>query len=144
MNAFVNRVVIRILRCRHAQLQGRLERDVESWSIGVWVVRHCLAGVRDGHDDNIMLRKDGALFRIDFDFIFGETPELDAPQTVLPRAVTHALGRRRWTAVVAACRHALSALSGDGSTLLPAWDCLSSVPELNPLLAQASCGWVGL
>lgn len=44
-------------------------------------------GVRDGHDDNIMLREDGSLFRVDFGFVFGATPEIDTPQTVVARAV---------------------------------------------------------
>eukprot|EP00438_Fugacium_kawagutii_P015185 Skav227610 [mRNA] locus=scaffold1141:573008:573918:- [translate_table: standard] len=66
-------------------------------------------GVRDGHDDNIMLRdssapgEDGSLFRVDFGFVFGATPEIDSPQTVVARAVTYALGEDRWMEVVAAC-----------------------------------------
>ena len=39
-------------------------------------------------------REDGSLFRVDFGFVFGATPEIDTPQTVVARAVTLALGER--------------------------------------------------
>lgn len=42
------------------------------------------------------------MFRVDFGFVFGATPEIDSPQTVVARAVTYALGDR-WLEVVAAC-----------------------------------------
>lgn len=94
-------------------------------------------GIRDGHDDNIMLRADGALFRVDFGFVFGATPEIDTPQTVVPRAVSYALGDQRWRAVVAACRCALEALTGSAVGDPPAWDCLSGVAELSSYRQQA-------
>jgi len=94
-------------------------------------------GVRDGHDDNIMLREDGSLFRVDFGFVFGATPEIDSPQTVVPRAITFALGQVRWIEVVAACGDALTALTGDSYGSPPALDCLRSVPEMGPYLARA-------
>ena len=34
-----------------------------------------------------MQREDGSLFRVDFGFVFGATPEIDTPQTVVARAV---------------------------------------------------------
>ena len=43
------------------------------------------------------------MFRVDFGFVFGATPEIDSPQTVVARAVTYALGVERWMEVVAAC-----------------------------------------
>ena len=46
--------------------------------------------------------EDGSLFRVDFGFVFGATPEIDSPQTVVARAITYALGDR-WLEVVAAC-----------------------------------------
>eukprot|EP00434_Breviolum_minutum_P027591 symbB.v1.2.024403.t1/scaffold2302.1/size82889/1 len=52
-------------------------------------------GLRDSHDDNIMLRKDGFLFRVDFGYVFGSSPALDAPATVVPNAVLQALGEAR-------------------------------------------------
>jgi len=91
-------------------------------------------GVRDGHDDNIMLREDGSLFRVDFGFVFGATPEIDSPQTVVARAVTYALGVERWMEVVAACGDSLTALTGNSYGSPPAYDCLSSVSELEAYL----------
>lgn len=113
-------------------------------------------GVRDGHDENLMLRSDGAFFRIDFGFAFGRTPEIDAPAVFVPRAVAFALGPRRWAEVVDACTTALQVLSGDEVRTLsltssawglaatsmvnsqpPGWDCLRCVPELGPFLGEA-------
>mmetsp|Transcript_53084 Transcript_53084/g.119640 ORF Transcript_53084/g.119640 Transcript_53084/m.119640 type:complete len:401 (+) Transcript_53084:33-1235(+) len=112
-------------------------------------------GVRDGHDDNLMVRSDGAFFRVDFEFAFGRTPEIDTPATFVPNAVAVALGQERWTEVQKVCRFALEALSGDGVRTLgltiggqpmvslrtgsdvPAWDCLRCVPELGSLLPEA-------
>ncbi|CAE8617198.1 unnamed protein product, partial [Polarella glacialis] len=42
---------------------------------------------------------------------------------------------KRWKEVVGACGLALQALSRSGQP--PAWDCLRSVPQLKPMLAQA-------
>ena len=54
-----------------------------------------LLGIGDGHGDNLMLAKDGELFRIDFGFLFGEKPKgPDAPTLWLPRTVQKALGQR--------------------------------------------------
>lgn len=91
-------------------------------------------GVRDGHDDNLMLRSDGSLFRVDFGFAFGRTPEIDAPGIFVPNAVAVALGDARWRLVVAACSEALRAL-GEGQP--PVWDCLRQVSELKALLPDA-------
>mmetsp|Transcript_4229 Transcript_4229/g.11966 ORF Transcript_4229/g.11966 Transcript_4229/m.11966 type:complete len:379 (-) Transcript_4229:4-1140(-) len=105
-------------------------------------------GIRDGHDDNIMLNcADGALFRIDLGFSFGGVPEIDAPSTFVPNAVRFALGEHRWEEVVSKCGLALQALcaggrpgeasAGLGGRAFPAWDLIRSVPELKPLLPQA-------
>ena len=51
-----------------------------------------LFGIGDGHGDNLMLTKEGELFRIDFGFLFGEKPSVDAPTVWLPKTVCEALG----------------------------------------------------
>lgn len=94
-----------------------------------------ILGIRDGHDDNIMLRADGALFRVDFGFVFGRTPEVDAPRTVLPHAVRVALGEHKWNEVVGSAVCALQALSGTHGPL--GWDCIRSVPELGSMIPEA-------
>lgn len=94
-------------------------------------------GVRDGHDDNIMLREDGSLFRVDFGFLFGRTPEFDAPATFVPRAVSFALGQHRWAEVVGACTSLLASLTGAGRGDGVGWAFLRSVRELGPYQAEA-------
>lgn len=92
-------------------------------------------GVRDGHDDNLMLRSDGALFRVDFGFVFGRSPGLDAPAIFVPNAVRFALGNLRYGEAMAACGQAMVALTSSGTP--PAWETLRRVPELAPLLPVA-------
>lgn len=94
-------------------------------------------GLRDSHDDNIMLRSDGSLFRVDFGYMFGASPALDAPATAVPNAVYVALGEARWKEVVVVCERALMALSGDTGREPPAWDCIRSVPEMSLLHDEA-------
>eukprot|EP00930_Biecheleria_cincta_P043790 TRINITY_DN3005_c0_g3_i1.p1 TRINITY_DN3005_c0_g3~~TRINITY_DN3005_c0_g3_i1.p1 ORF type:complete len:563 (-),score=86.09 TRINITY_DN3005_c0_g3_i1:169-1857(-) len=94
-------------------------------------------GLRDSHDDNIMLRNDGSLFRVDFGYMFGVSPTLDAPATAVPNAVYVALGEARWKEVVVVCERALMALSGDTGREPPAWDCIRSVPEMSLLHDEA-------
>jgi len=94
-------------------------------------------GVRDGHDDNIMMREDGSLFRVDFGYIFGRSPEVDAPGTIVPRAVAFALGEHRWAEVVSACTLLLASLSNSGGGHGVAWDFLRGVQELRPYQAEA-------
>lgn len=139
---------LRVLRALGRE-PGRLDK-LAATTAGYLTMGYAL-GVRDGHDDNIMLRSDGAFFRVDFGYAFGKTPEIDAPAVFVPGAVAVALGRQRWAEVVSVCEHALQVLSSDdvrnlhlwpGIPLIPgsqppAWDCLRAVPELGPLLVEA-------
>jgi len=52
-----------------------------------------ILGVGDGHGDNIMLKRDGSLFRIDFGYAFGKKPFFDAPCGSLPEAVGKTLDK---------------------------------------------------
>lgn len=59
-----------------------------------------LLGVRDNHEDNIMLMRDGSLFRVDFGWVFGWGPWIDAPPLALPEGVIEALrGAGMWDQV---------------------------------------------
>jgi len=150
--------------CQRGERQHRVLRDLHedpkrldrlaATTVGYLTMCYAL-GIRDGHDDNLMLRSDGAFFRIDFGFAFGKTPEIDAPAIFVPRAVAVALGERRWAEVVQVCIPALQVLSGDDIRTLslapansvaslasvssqpPAWDLLRCVPEMGMLLREA-------
>lgn len=87
-------------------------------------------GLRDSHDDNIMLRDDGSIFRVDFGYIFGAAPNLDAPPMAVSSDILTALGEARWEEVLTVCEKALVALSGDLDREPPAWACIRSVPEM--------------
>lgn len=143
---------------RHLRVLRKLREDprcldkLAATTVGYLTMCYAL-GIRDGHDDNLMLRSDGAFFRIDFGFAFGKTPEIDTPAVFVPHAVAYALGEQRWAEVIDACGPALEALSGDDirtlsfgpsriglssvSTQPPAWDLLRCVPEMGPLLVVA-------
>ncbi|CAK9076493.1 Phosphatidylinositol 3-kinase, partial [Durusdinium trenchii] len=96
----------------------------------------------DSHDDNIMLRQDGSLFRVDFGYVFGQSPALDAPPTVVPNAVLVALGEARWKEVCIVCERALMALSTPGEFV--GFACVRSVPEMALLHHQAHAYAQGL
>lgn len=147
-------------RERHLRVLRELREDpkrldrLAATTVGYLTMCYAL-GIRDGHDDNLMLRSDGAFFRIDFGFAFGKTPEIDTPAVFVPKAIAVALGEHRWAEVVKTCGPALEVLSGDdirtlsfapsvtGSSLAavstqpPAWDLLRCVPEMGVLLREA-------
>ena len=77
-------------------LRGDDERLNQLAATTVGYLATCyLLGTGDGHGDNLMLTKDGELFRIDFGFLFGEKPKgPDSPTLWLPRTVQKALGQR--------------------------------------------------
>lgn len=129
---------LRVVRALQAAPR-RLDR-LAATTVAVLTAGYAL-GIRDGHDDNIMLCANGTLFRIDLGFAFGRMPEIDAPCTFVPNAVHFALGEQRWDEVVSLCGRALLALgSADEAQRFrepPAWDLLKSIPELRPLLPQA-------
>jgi len=142
---------------RHQRVLAELREDPErldqlaATTVGYLSVSYAL-GIRDGHDENLMLRSDGSFFRVDFGFCFGKTPEIDSPTIFVPKAVSFALGPDRWSEVVRVASHAMQAISGDGVRTLslagissfapvgeqpPAWDLLRCVPEMGPLLGEA-------
>lgn len=122
----------RVLRALN---QDARKLDRLAASVCAYLTSSYILGIRDGHDDNLMLRRDGRLFRVDFGFAFGRTPEIDAPGLFVPNAVFLALGEARWRQVVASCKAALHVLGTDREKP-PGWECLVKVPELKCLLPE--------
>eukprot|EP00435_Cladocopium_sp_Y103_P050133 s1324_g15.t1 len=122
----------RVLRALN---QDARKLDRLAASVCAYLTSSYVLGIRDGHDDNLMLRRDGKLFRVDFGFAFGRTPEIDAPGLFVPNAVFLALGEARWRQVVASCGAALRVLGTDRDKP-PGWECLVKVPELKCLLPE--------
>ena len=56
--------------------------------------------------------RDGRLFRVDFGFAWGRTPEIDAPGIFVPNAVYLALGEGRWRQVGVPVEH--QSVGGNG------------------------------
>ncbi|CAE7259061.1 PIK3CG [Symbiodinium sp. CCMP2592] len=125
----------RPLRVLHALKHDAKLLDRLAASTVAYLVAGYAVGLRDSHDDNIMLRADGMLFRVDFGYIFGASPALDAPPTVVPNAVITALGAR-WKEVLVVSESALMAISG-GTHEPPGWSCLRAVPAMAPYHHEA-------
>eukprot|EP00913_Durusdinium_trenchii_P007208 g6777.t2 len=75
-------------------------------------------------------------------YVFGQSPALDAPPTVVPNAVLVALGEARWKEVCIVCERALMALSTPGEFV--GFACVRSVPEMALLHHQAHAYAQGL
>lgn len=50
--------------------------------VACWIL-----GIRDRHQDNMMIKDDDTFFHIDFGFIFNDAPGFDAPIFSIPRGV---------------------------------------------------------
>ena len=59
--------------------------------------------------------------------------------TIVPRAVSFALGEHRWNEVVGGCQMLLAALTGSGQGDGIAWDFLRGVQEMRPYQAWNVC-----
>ncbi|CAE8633898.1 unnamed protein product [Polarella glacialis] len=93
-------------RVRENRVEEFLGEDSEArrrlaMSTAAYLASNYFLGVGDGHGDNVMLSRDGQLFRVDFGFIFGGAPSVpmlavpfDSPVVWLPDAVVAAL--KKW------------------------------------------------
>lgn len=78
--------------------ESTLKVENLAFSTAAYLASNYILGVCDGHGENIMLTKDGCLFRVDFDHLFGNysaVPLLqvpfDMPIVWLPGSVVYAL-----------------------------------------------------
>ncbi|CAM9886315.1 unnamed protein product, partial [Phaeothamnion confervicola] len=71
---------------------SRAAMDTYLRSTAGYCVLTYLLGVGDRHLDNIMMKTDGALFHIDFGFMFGKDPKLMPPPFRLTRDMVDAMG----------------------------------------------------
>jgi len=69
-----------------------LVRSAAGAFIASWVL-----GIRDRHKDNMMIKDNHIFFHIDFGFIFGEGPLIDAPIFSIPTGMKKFLPKQRWT-----------------------------------------------
>lgn len=80
--------LVRTSTCLSAYLQyspenmKQLARSTASFLAVCYIL-----GVGDVHGDNIMIKEDGTLFRIDYAFLAGQKPWMDAPGLSIPQSV---------------------------------------------------------
>eukprot|EP01127_Copromyxa_protea_P012209 TRINITY_DN3157_c0_g1_i3.p1 TRINITY_DN3157_c0_g1~~TRINITY_DN3157_c0_g1_i3.p1 ORF type:complete len:654 (+),score=84.54 TRINITY_DN3157_c0_g1_i3:466-2427(+) len=83
--------------------------------IGCWVL-----GIRDRHQDNMMIKDDKIFFHIDFGFILNEQPGFDAPIFSIPREVKRSLSTNEWNFFLKVCGDAFAVLHQNFDIILKA------------------------
>lgn len=76
-----------------------------------------ILGIRDRHDDNILVHPDGTCFHIDFGFVLNESPKLDASPFAITRDF-HAILGHKWECFVTLCVEAVLILRKYSSVLV--------------------------
>ena len=69
--------------------------------VACWIL-----GIRDRHQDNMMIHNNRIFIHIDFGFILNEQPGFDAPIFSVPRGVKKNLSPDEWNFFLKVCRHA--------------------------------------
>lgn len=83
--------------------------------VACWVL-----GIRDRHQDNMMIKDDNTFFHIDFGFIFNDAPGFDAPIFSIPRGVKANLSPKDWNFFVALCGGAFAILHQNAGVIMNA------------------------
>lgn len=66
--------------------------DIYRESLAFWTILTYVLGIGDRHFDNILMASTGAIFHIDFDFLFGNDPRLSSPKVRLNTYMIEGLG----------------------------------------------------
>eukprot|EP01126_Amoeba_proteus_P003294 TRINITY_DN11093_c0_g1_i3.p1 TRINITY_DN11093_c0_g1~~TRINITY_DN11093_c0_g1_i3.p1 ORF type:complete len:310 (+),score=84.10 TRINITY_DN11093_c0_g1_i3:64-930(+) len=69
-----------------------------------------ILGIRDRHQDNMMIKDDMLFFHIDFGFILNDAPGFDAPIFSIPNGMRRYLSQTEWKFFVRLCGDAFACL----------------------------------
>eukprot|EP00471_Norrisiella_sphaerica_P004279 CAMPEP_0184478434 /NCGR_PEP_ID=MMETSP0113_2-20130426/466_1 /TAXON_ID=91329 /ORGANISM="Norrisiella sphaerica, Strain BC52" /LENGTH=742 /DNA_ID=CAMNT_0026856231 /DNA_START=201 /DNA_END=2429 /DNA_ORIENTATION=+ len=94
-------------------LPGKTDRVIASGA-GSYIAAFAL-GIRDRHADNIMMKKDGTIFHIDFGHAMGSKVILDAAEFAVPKSFQKEIGSEAYNEFVTACVDAYRALRNPDS-----------------------------
>eukprot|EP01084_Bolivina_argentea_P276092 471004_1 len=87
-------------------------------SVGSYIGAYIM-GIRDRHSDNILIKKDGTLFHIDYGYVLGEKLSgLDASKFAITHDLESIMGDRGWTNFVNYCVMAFFVLRNNYNDIL--------------------------
>lgn len=73
--------------------------------VACWIL-----GIRDRHQDNMMIKDNKIFFHIDFGFILNEQPGFDAPIFSIPRGIKRHLSQNEWNFFLKVCGDSFAVL----------------------------------
>eukprot|EP00300_Choanocystis_sp_HF-7_P009781 c16631_g1_i2.p1 GENE.c16631_g1_i2~~c16631_g1_i2.p1 ORF type:complete len:252 (+),score=65.95 c16631_g1_i2:818-1573(+) len=118
---------------RSAREVEKMRRQLIATAVGGYVATYVL-GVNDRHFDNIQVRtSDGSLIQIDFGFVFGEAPMLDAGELPMSVDLKAAMGDD-WDKFCELVLRSFEILQGN-EYRVPLIDLVTRVMSFNPALA---------
>eukprot|EP01125_Pyxidicula_operculata_P017611 TRINITY_DN6186_c0_g1_i1.p1 TRINITY_DN6186_c0_g1~~TRINITY_DN6186_c0_g1_i1.p1 ORF type:complete len:1077 (-),score=225.92 TRINITY_DN6186_c0_g1_i1:285-3515(-) len=102
--------------------------------IGSWVL-----GIRDRHQDNMLIKDDNVFFHIDFGHLFNNKPLVDAPRISIPEHMQQNLTDAEWQLFTDICGNGFEVLYQNGSMIRQL--CLLLFEKVdNPLLIEDFLG----
>jgi len=81
--------------------------------IACWIL-----GIRDRHQDNMLIKEGKIFFHIDFGFIFNDAPGFDAPIFSIPRAFRQNLSGDEWNFFLKLCGDAFAVLHQNAGLII--------------------------
>jgi len=97
--------------------------------VACWIL-----GIRDRHQDNMMIKDNLVFFHIDFGFILNDAPGFDAPIFSIPRGVKSYLTGGEWRSFVGLCARAFAVLHLHSGVII---NCCSLLMSKLPDIALA-------
>jgi len=95
--------------------------------LACWVL-----GIRDRHQDNMMIKDNSTFFHIDFGFIFNDAPGFDAPIFSIPREFRKNITNDEWGFFLKNCGDSFVVLHQNAGVIINACTSLfENLPGLN-------------
>jgi len=112
-------------------IKGKLNffRSMIGSYLACWVL-----GIRDRHQDNMMIKDNAIFFHIDFGFIFNDAPGFDAPIFSIPSGFRKNISPDEWGFFLKACGDSFSVLHQNAGLIINA--CTTLTSDLPGLTAE--------